>query len=90
MNYFHAVALTSGDIIKGKIWQSLLSIWAFMLVCGMAGLSPALLPFFIYQAVALAGIIAVDHYATAEGAPKEIILVWAFMIISIFHAVKGF
>jgi hypothetical protein len=90
MYYFQAIALTKGDKIKGYVWQSLLSIWAFMLVCGMAGLTPALLPFFLYQSMALAAIVIIDHYATDEGAPKEIILVWAFMLISVFHTLKGF
>ncbi len=80
INYIEALAIVRGDAIKERIWQVLLSLWAFMLVCGMAQINPPLLPIFICQSVVLTVIIVIDSYTSEP--TKELILVWFLMIIA--------
>lgn len=88
MSYIEALALTKGDAIKGRIWQTLLSIWAVMLVCGMANIQPPLLLIFTYQAIVLTAIVVIDSFTSEP--QKELVLVWFLMIIAAFDQAKGF
>ncbi len=85
--YIEALALVKGEAIKGRIWQTLLAIWAVMLVCGMAHIQPPLLPIFTYQAIVLAAIVVIDSYNSEP--QKEIVLVWFLMIIAAFEQARG-
>lgn len=80
MRYIEALAITKGQEIKGRIWQTLLTIWAVMLVCGMLKIQPPLMPIFFYQAIVLSIIILIDYYTAKP--QKEIVLVWVLMIIA--------
>ena len=80
MSYIEALAITKGQEIKGKIWQTLLTIWALMLICGLLEIAPPLMPVFFYQSIVLGIIILIDYYTAKP--QKEIILVWVLMIIA--------
>jgi hypothetical protein len=88
VRYIEALAITEGPEIKGKIWQTLLLIWAVMLVTGMMKITPPLLPLFIYQAFVLSAIIVIDYYTARP--QKEIVLVWFLMIIAASQQALGF
>lgn len=86
MRYIEAVSITKGQEIKGRIWQTLLAIWAVMLVCGMLEISPPLMPIFFYQSIVLSIIIVIDYYTAKP--QKEIVLVWVLMITATIN--EGF
>ena len=88
MSYIEALAITKGLEIKGRIWQTLLLIWAVMLVTGMLQVTPPLLPLFIYQAFVLSAILVIDWYTAKP--QKEIVLVWFLMIIAASQQAIGF
>lgn len=86
MQYMEALALTRGLEIKGKIWQTLLLIWATMLVCGMAKVQPPLLPFFFYQSIVLSAIILIDYHT--DKPQKEVVLVWFLMMVATINELR--